>query len=136
MKTVTLEVASREDVTRRALQAFRGKRQRARISFATPELLWKVLTARRWQILKAMAGQGPLTIREVARRVGRDVKAVHGDVRALIDAAVLERTETNRVAFPFDAIRVAFTLRAAWDRSAPGRGRTGSLSLAGRTATR
>ena len=113
MKTVTLEVASREDVTRRALEAFRGKKQRARISFATPELLWKVLTAKRWEVLKAMAGQGPLTIREVARRVERDVKAVHGDVHALIDAGLLERTEANRVAFPFDAIRVEFTLRAA-----------------------
>ena len=47
MKTVTLEVASREDVTRRALEAFKGRKQRARISFATPELLWKVLTAKR-----------------------------------------------------------------------------------------
>ena len=56
MKTVTLEVASREEVTRRALEALRGKKQRARISFATPELLWKVLTAKRWELLKAMAG--------------------------------------------------------------------------------
>ena len=113
MKTVTLEVASRDDVTRRALEALRGRKQRARISFATPELLWKVLTAKRWEVLKAMAGQGALTIREVARRVERDVKAVHGDVHALIDAGLLERTEANRVAFPFDAIRVEFTLRAA-----------------------
>ena len=113
MKTVILEIASREDVTRRALEAFRGKKQRARISFATPELLWKVLTAKRWELLKAMAGQGPLTIREVARRVGRDVKAVHGDVHALINAGLLERTETNQVAFPFDTVRVEFTLRAA-----------------------
>jgi predicted transcriptional regulator len=113
VKIVTLEVSSRHDVTRRALEAFRGKKQRARISFDTPELLWKVLTAKRWEVLKAMAGQGPLSIREVARRVERDVKAVHGDVHALIDAGVLERTETNLVAFPFDAIRVDFTLRAA-----------------------
>ncbi len=113
VKTVMLEVASREDVTRRALEAFRGKKQRARISFATPELLWKVLTAKRWEVLKVMAGQGPLTIREVARRVRRDVKAVHGDVHALIDAGLLQKTETSRVAFPFDAIRVEFTLRAA-----------------------
>ena len=105
MKTVILEIASREDVTRRALEAFRGKKQRARISFATPELLWRVLTAKRWELLKAMAGQGPLTIREVARRIGRDVKAVHGDVHALIDAGLVERTETNQVACPFDAIR-------------------------------
>jgi predicted transcriptional regulator len=113
MKTVTLEVASREEVTRRALEAFRGRKQGARISFATPELLWKVLTAKRWEVLKAMAGQGSLTIREVARRVERDVKAVHGDVHALIDAGLLEKTQSNRVAFPFDTIRVEFTLRAA-----------------------
>lgn len=113
MKTVTLEVASRHDVTRRALDAFRGKKQRARISFATPELLWKVLTAKRWELLKAMAGKGPLTIREVARRVDRDVKGVHGDVHALIDAGLLDKTAQNRVVFPFSAIRVEFTLRAA-----------------------
>ena len=88
VNTVTLEVASRKDVTRRALKAFKGKKQRARISFATPELLWKVLTAKRWEVLKAMAGQGPLTIREVARRVERDVKAIRGDVHSLIDAGL------------------------------------------------
>jgi predicted transcriptional regulator len=70
IKALTLEVASREDVTRRAHEAFKGKKQRARISFATPELLWKVLTAKRWEILKAMAGQGPLISYGLAERVG------------------------------------------------------------------
>jgi predicted transcriptional regulator len=113
MKTVTLEVASGKDMTRRALEAFKGRKQRTRISFATPELLWKVLTAKRWDLLKAMAGQGPLTIREAARRVGRDVKAVHGDVHALINAGLLDKTEAGRIVFPFDAVRVEFTLHAA-----------------------
>jgi predicted transcriptional regulator len=113
MKTVTLEVASREDVTRRALAAFRGKRQQARISFATPELLWKVLTAKRFELLKVLAGQGPATIREAARRVGRDVKAVHADVHALLNAGVLDKTDDRRIEFRFDAVRVDFTLHAA-----------------------
>ena len=113
MKTVTLEVASRGDVTRRALDAMKGRKQRSRISFSTPELLWEVLTAKRWELLKAMTGQGPLTIREVARRVGRDVKGVHGDVHALLDAGLLDKNEEKRVVFPFDAVRVEFTLRAA-----------------------
>jgi predicted transcriptional regulator len=113
MKTVTLEVASSKDVTRRALEAFKGRKQRTRISFATPELLWRVLTAKRWELLKAMAGQGPLTIREASRRVGRDVKAVHGDVHALMNAGLLDKTEAGRIVFPFDAVRVEFTLRAA-----------------------
>lgn len=113
MRTVTLEIASAEDVKRRALEALKGKRQAARISFASPELLWKVLTAKRWELLKAMTGEGPLSTREVARRVGRDVKAVHGDVHALLDAGLLDRTETGRIEFPFDAVRVDFTLKAA-----------------------
>jgi predicted transcriptional regulator len=113
MKTVTLEVASTQDVKRRALDAFAGRKQPARISFSTPELLWRVLTAKRWELIKAMAGQGPLSIREAARRVGRDVKAVHGDVHALLNAGLLDRIANGRIVFPFDAIRVEFTLRAA-----------------------
>src|ERR671913_2542741 len=97
MTTVTLSVASREDVTRRALAAFEGEAQGAHISFASVELLWQTLTKKRWEILRAMTGQGPLTIREVARRVERDVKAVHGDVHALIDAGLLQRTKANLV---------------------------------------
>lgn len=113
MTTVTLDVASPADVSKRVLAAFAGTEQGARISFASPELLWKVLTAKRWELLKAMAGAGPLTIRAAARRAGRDVKAVHGDIHALLDAGLLDRTEDGRVEFPFDAVRVEFTLRAA-----------------------
>lgn len=113
MKTVTIEVASREEVTRRARAAFGGRRQGTHISFATPELVWKVLTAKRWHILRAMTGAGPMSVREAARRVGRDVKAVHSDVKALLAAGVLRRTEDRRIEFPYDAVRVEFTLKAA-----------------------
>jgi hypothetical protein len=57
-KTVTLRVATLKEV-----------KQRAHISFATPELL---------------------TIREAARRAGRDVKAVHGEVHVLLNAGILQ----------------------------------------------
>jgi predicted transcriptional regulator len=85
----------------------------ARITFASPKLLWKVLTAKRWQLLKAMCGTGPLAIREAARRVGRDVKAVHTDATALLNAEVLDRVEDGRVILPFDSVKVEFLLSAA-----------------------
>jgi predicted transcriptional regulator len=112
MKTVTFDVASLDDVKRRAEAAFRGEAQVARVSFASPELLFALMTAKRWEIVRAMAGVGPMSIREVARRVGRDVKAVHGDVRALLDAGVLHK-EGTRVAFPFDAVHVDVLVSAA-----------------------
>jgi len=113
MKIVTLQVASLDDVKHRAREAFRGRKQGARITFASPELLFKLLTAKRWELVRAMTAAGPLTIREAARRVKRDVKAVHGDVQALLKAGVLHKTESGRIVFPFDAVRVDVTLKAA-----------------------
>jgi predicted transcriptional regulator len=113
MTTVTLQIAKLEEVKRRARNAFAGKRQGSRISFATPELLFKLLTAKRWELIRSLCGAGPVTIREAARRAGRDVKAVHGDVHALLDAGILQKTGDGLVVFPFDAIRIDVMLRAA-----------------------
>lgn len=115
MKTVTLDVRSPSAAMADFAQGWKsGKTQRtARISFATPELLWKVLTEKRWELLKALCGAGPVSIREAARRVGRDVKAVHGDVTALLNAGVLSRSDDGRIVFPFEAVKVEFLLQAA-----------------------
>lgn len=115
MKTVILDVRPPSDAMTDFLHTWEsGKTQRsARISFATPELLWKVLTAKRWELLKALCGVGPVSIREAARRVGRDVKAVHGDVTALLEAGILNRTESGGIEFPFKAVKVEFLLQAA-----------------------
>lgn len=115
MKTVILDVRSPKEALAdftRVWETGKGEKV-ARITFATPELLWKVLTAKRWQLLKAMCGAGPLSIREVARRVKRDVKAVHTDVTALLKAGVLDRDKDSRIIFPFDSLKVEFLLHAA-----------------------
>jgi len=115
VKTVTLDVRAPNESMAEFVRAWKtGKAERAaRISFATPELLWKVLTAKRWELLKAMCGAGPMSIREAARRVERDVKAVHSDITALLNAGVLDRVEDGRIIFPFDAVKVEFLLHAA-----------------------
>jgi predicted transcriptional regulator len=114
MKNVTLEVSDLKTVGDRFIKAWKsGKPQGSHISFASVELMLRVLTERRWELLKAMIGQGPMSIREAARRVGRDVKAVHGDVHSLLDSGVLRSTENGRIEFPFDAVHVDFKLRAA-----------------------
>ena len=113
MNILKVTIASREDVSRRTLAAFSGKGHGEQLSFPTPELLWKVLGAKRWELLKAMAGKGPMTLRAAARAVGRNVKAVHGDVHALLDAGVIERAEDGKIVFRRDAIHVDFMLSAA-----------------------
>lgn len=115
MKTVILDVRPPTE----AMAGFAGiwksnvRQKSARISFASPELLWKVLTAKRWELLKALCGAGPVSIREAARRVERDVKGVHGDIIALLDAGLLVRTQQGAIEFPYDAVKVEFLLQAA-----------------------
>ena len=115
MKTVVLDVRSPEQAMSEIASVLKaGKAQKhARISFASPELLWKVLTAKRWELLRALCGAGPVTMREAARRVGRDVKAVHTDATALLLAGVLDRTAEGRIEFPYEAVKVEFLLQAA-----------------------
>ncbi|MBP9218191.1 MAG: DNA-binding protein [Sterolibacterium sp.] len=115
MKTVILEVRSPKEAMAGFSQAWNTNKQQksARISFASPELLWKVLSAKRWELLKALCGAGPISIREAARRVERDVKGVHGDIVALIDAGLLNRMENGGVEFPYEAVKVEFLLQAA-----------------------
>lgn len=113
MTMVTIGISSVEESKARMLRAFRGEEQGAFIGFATAELLWRVITPKRWEVLRAMTGAGPLAVREVARRVGRDVKTVHGDIQALLKAGVVDRTEGGQIMFPYDEVHVDFVLRAA-----------------------
>lgn len=115
MKTVVLEVRSVSSMFEEASGVLKSRRadREARVAFASPELLWRVLSAKRWELLKALCGAGPMSIREAARRVERDVKAVHSDVTALLLAGVLDRNAKGAIEFPYDSVKVEFLLRAA-----------------------
>jgi predicted transcriptional regulator len=114
MKTLVLGVASRDETSQRFIRAMEsGQLQGAFISFDSLALLWKTLTPKRWNILKALTGAAPVSIRETARRVHRDVKAVHGDVQALLGCGILAKTDDGLIVFPFDNVHVDFMLDAS-----------------------
>jgi predicted transcriptional regulator len=111
MSTVTISVASLDEVRQRARGAFRGESQGEFITFPSVAVFTSVMTGKRWEIIEAMTGQGPMSVRSVARLVNRDVKAVHGDVQALLQGGILDKTEDGQIVFPHDAVNVAFTIR-------------------------
>jgi predicted transcriptional regulator len=113
MNMVTLEVASREKSNARFISALKGEMVGAFITFDSPALLFKIFSGKRWDLLKAMAGAGPMTIREAARRSSRDVKAVHGDIQSLLKVGILEKTPEGKVFFPFDTMHIDFMLKVA-----------------------
>ena len=112
MNTVTIDVRTLEGSLADFASAWKtGSTTEPRISFETPEKLWKTFTPKRWALLRAMTGKGAMPLRQIARTVGRDVKAVHTDVHALVDAGIIDRTEAGFL-FPFDGIHVDFTVMA------------------------
>lgn len=111
--TVTIGVASREEINARFMRAMTtGKRAAPFIGFADERALWSTLTPLRWDILKTMTGAGSLALREIARRVERDVRGVHTDVHALLAVGLIERDAAG-FRFPYDAVHVDFMLKAA-----------------------
>ena len=113
MRIVTLGLSSRQQTNKRFTDAFSGKLQGEFISFESPALLFKALSGKRWELLETMTGVGPLSIRETARRLGKDVKAVHGDVHALLNVGILQKTPEGQIEFPFGVVQVDFMLKAA-----------------------
>lgn len=112
MNKVTIGVATEADVSARVVAAMSGQTQGAFISFVSDELLFKTLTPMRWQIIKTMTGAGAMSIRELARRLERDVKRVHEDVHALLNTGVLDRDESGAIVFPYDKVHVEFEIDA------------------------
>lgn len=76
-----------------------------RYSFDSYDALHKALAPNRMEIVRAMMGAGPLSIREVARRVGRDFKGVHTDVTSMVRNGLLYKADGGQIVFPFDRIR-------------------------------
>lgn len=113
MGAVTITVTSNQSFRDRVRSAFAGKRQDEQISFESFDLLWKVLAPNRMALVKSLTGAGPVSLREAARRVGRDVRAVHSDVHMLLDAGVLRKDELGRIEFPYTAVHVDFMLKTS-----------------------
>ena len=88
-----------------------GNYQGEHFTFETPGALFSAITPRRWDVLNYLQGRPAMSIRELAKRLKRDVKNVHADVTKLMGIGLVERDESGAVLSPFAEIRTEFTLR-------------------------
>jgi len=118
MRTLQIRIDSMTEFGASAVAAMKdvmvGRRRPAidAVSFNSYDDMHALLSPSRLAIIRALAGQGALSIREVARRVGRDVQAVHRDVTRLINAGIIKRTDEG-IRFDYDEIDFAFKVNAA-----------------------
>lgn len=113
MSALRIRIEGLEDVRKAVLRAAEGAAEsEAGLSFTSYEQMHRVLSPKRLQLVKAMTGRGAMSIRQLARLVGRDFKGVHSDVTALVGAGVVDRGAKG-IEFPYEAIHVEFDIAAA-----------------------
>jgi predicted transcriptional regulator len=83
------------------------------LNFESPGHFFGQLSEKRWEIVRAAQGKGEMSVRELARAVGRDVKRVHEDVVILAELGLLERTEKGGVMCPYTSMHIDMYLKAA-----------------------
>jgi len=85
------------------------------IGFESLPQLLEVFSLGRWALVAYLSAQGPLSLAELARGLGRDEAEVHGDVAALMEWTVVERGADGRVWVPWDEVdlRLPLARRAA-----------------------
>jgi predicted transcriptional regulator len=94
--------------------AWKGGEAEADIfTFSSPSQLFSVISPKRWELIERLQALGPISLRGLARELGRDVKRVHEDVAALIEWGLIERNEARKIHVPYDLIHADFDLRAA-----------------------
>lgn len=67
-------------------------------------LLLRTLTPARWTLVERLKKEGPLSVYQLAKRLGRDYKNVHTDVAQLVRLGVVERRDDG-VAVPWELLR-------------------------------
>lgn len=84
-----------------------GEQVRERhLTFATLEDAARVLTPKRLELLRAIHRQPARSVRALAEALGHDYKNVHGDVRALTEAGLLDRDDLGGLVADYDGITV------------------------------
>jgi len=95
-----------------------GRYQGEFLNFATPATFFGHLNMQRWNLLNLMLGLRTIDMRELARRLRRDVRYVHEDATALVQLGLLEENEHGAVSCPYASIHIDMTLTAKLKQAA------------------
>jgi predicted transcriptional regulator len=92
------------------VQEGRAMRTLEVLSFENLPLFVKTLSPARFSLLQKLHAEGPLSIYELAKRLGRDYKIVHTDVSQLAAIGLVERRKDGLVAVPWELLRAELRL--------------------------
>ena len=83
-----------------------------RVYFESAEVLSKVITRQRHNLLKVLHANGPITVRGLSALLERDYKNVYQDVKILEGSGLIERDSRNHVLAPYEKLTIELQLTA------------------------
>lgn len=111
--TITLQADWRAALRKAGERAQAPDYQGEVLNFESPGAFFSQLSENRWTLVRELQGHGEIAIRELARRVGRDVKRVHEDVGVLTELGLVERGSGGGVVCPFIEVHIDMRLQPA-----------------------
>lgn len=107
--------AHRQDPLDRPARWEAGEEAPHVINFRAPSDLRALLTDRRVALLRSIMTERPDSIRQLAERLDRDVKTVHGDLQVLAEYDIVHFEQAGRAKRPFvpyDSIEISLEISA------------------------
>lgn len=107
VRTGNIEEAAKEfiDIWHQVEQGHAPLAVIEKINFKDQRLLFKTLTPKRFEILKYVHEQESISIRRLAKELGRDYSNVHQDVKILYQLGLMLKDEKNKEYYvPWDTI--------------------------------
>jgi|SRR6185369_5623802 len=83
-----------------------------RVYFESAEVLSRVITRQRHNLLKVLHANGSLTVRALAALLARDYKNVYEDVKILEESGLIERDSKNHILAPYEKLTIELQLTA------------------------
>ncbi len=94
-------------------QAEAGEDSKHRLAFGSLRELFSAITEKRLELLRHVASNEGLNVRQLAQALGRDYKNVYTDVSELVGLGLLERDDKGLLIAPYDEILIHAGIRDA-----------------------
>jgi predicted transcriptional regulator len=118
-KTLLIGIRSIDQLEQETLAAFKnaeaglpGQYPIQRLYFSDQNTLFSALSPKRWELMKFLRKQGPMSIKKLAAQLKRDYKNVYDDVKQLEKLDLIQKKQDDTFCVPWDDITIQLALAA------------------------
>lgn len=116
MRTLTIRIltedAAMQDIQQKFTNTWKNDEYIGEyLTFESPNALFKAITPKCWELIDKLQNLGTVSMRELARQLGRDIHRIHDDIKKLKELGIVEQNNKG-VHVPFQKIHTDFTLKA------------------------